>query len=560
MNQLIYKTLFSFLLLSSLILAQTLTRTAEIKEPSGLERGFGGVIAGVDFDGDGLPEIYACNSNFVDGDYELVPRLYKFEWNPTTSSWDSVWCAVIDGQLQNTWPALAWGDLDKDGKPEIYWAPVNYSPYPDVPRIFVFEYPGDGSDNMGVSDGFGGWLPNSSTDIEAGDGINLRPVKFVIGDPDNDGTDELIFADRNGYWMVGILSVSDIPDDANGLEEWTTEFTGKGDINLDGVGSMWDVFVLNNFVYVFDGNLTDGSKVWGVKFSNGVYESLPGQSGIAGGNSSWKASQVVDLDKDGTKEVLVAEWLGNTIGQGARVWLLQQDGDTLTSTELADLESLGAVRLNTSAVGDIDGDGFLDLAIGSRYDANNTAKVPIFMLSYKGGDITSPANYQASIIDSAYWNNNGDMEVYVGNVDGDPADEVLYTQGYSRGNNGYPNEDPPVPSDVPMPLVVLDKQLTPVSVEKEKDIVPAQFYLDQNFPNPFNPSTSIKFGIKEASNVDLRIYDALGREVAVLISNQFMNAGAYNVKFDAGNLASGTYIYRITAGNNTVSRKMQLLK
>ena len=64
----------------------------------------------------------------------------------------------------------------------------------------------------------------------------------------------------------------------------------------------------------------------------------------------------------------------------------------------------------------------------------------------------------------------------------------------------------------------------------------------------------------EAANIDLRIYDALGREVAVLINNQFMGAGSYNVKFDASNLASGTYIYRMTAGANTVSRKMQLLK
>ena len=140
--------------------------------------------------------------------------------------------------------------------------------------------------------------------------------------------------------------------------------------------------------------------------------------------------------------------------------------------------------------------------------------------------------------------------IVVANVDGDPADEVLYTQGYSRGNA----------NDDPMPIIVLDLQFTPVSVEKENDIVPAQFYLDQNFPNPFNPSTEIKFGITAAANVSLRIYDALGREVAVLINNEFMNAGSYNIKFDASKLASGNYVYRMTAGVNTVSRKMQLLK
>ena len=91
-------------------------------------------------------------------------------------------------------------------------------------------------------------------------------------------------------------------------------------------------------------------------------------------------------------------------------------------------------------------------------------------------------------------------------------------------------------------------------------MVPAQFFIDQNYPNPFNPSTKIKFGITVASNVDLRIYDVLGREVAVLVNNEYLSAGSYNTKFNAANLASGIYVYRLTAGPRTVSRKMQLLK
>lgn len=148
--------------------AQLMTRTALVRDPSLLERGFGGVVAGVDFDGDGLPEIYACNTNMVDQPYELVPRLYKFEWNPVTSSWDSVWGVTSDVPLQNTWPALTWGDLDNDGKPELYWGPVNNldaSINPNPARVIVYEYPGDGSDNMGVDDGFGGFLPNAKTSI-----------------------------------------------------------------------------------------------------------------------------------------------------------------------------------------------------------------------------------------------------------------------------------------------------------------------------------------------------------------------------------------------------------
>jgi len=552
MNRLFsFLLLFTFVSLTS-IQAQTFPRAFEIKDPSALERGFGGVIAGVDFDQDGLPEIYACNTNMVDGAYELVPRIYKFELNPVTSTYDSVWGAVAPLTLQNTWPAFTYGDLDKDGKPEIYWAPVNYSPYPEVARILVYEYPGDGSDNMGVSDGLGGFLPNASTPIVTGDGVNLRPFRFLVGDPDNNNFDNLIFVDRAATdYHLGVLSVDDIPDNGGGLETWTVDYIGLGDINLSGSGSKWDIALLNNYIYVFDGNLTDGSKVWAVRYLGGVWESLPGQSGIAGGNSSFKGSQTVDLNNDGTKEILVAEWLGNTIGQGAKVWLLQQSGDTLVSTEIANLESLGAVRLVGSGVGDLDADGNLDFVCSARYEANNTAKVPVFRVEYQGGDITNSANYTTSVIDSAYWTSNGDMDVIaVANVDGDPEDEVMYTQGYSRGNA----------NDDPMPIVVLDLQFTPVSVEKETDLVPDQFYLGQNFPNPFNPSTKITFGITDAANVDLRVYDILGSEVAVIVNNEYLTAGSYNVKFDASKLASGVYIYKLTAGANKVSKKMQLLK
>lgn len=553
MNRLL--TLLTVLLLLSISYtqAQTFPRTAEVKDPAGLERGFGAVVAGVDFDGDGLPEIYAVNTNMIDEPYELVPRIYKFEWNSVTSAWDSVWGAVAPVELQNTWPALVAGDLDEDGKMELYWAPVNNIGTDLNPaRILVYEYSGTG-EGMGVDDGFGGFEPNAKTSIVTAPSFNLRPVRIVIADVDNDATEEIIFVDRAagaGDWHVGVLSVDDIPDNGGGLETWTVEFSGVGDINLSGSGNKWDLAVLNNYIYVFDGNLTDGSKVWPIRFAGGNWETLPGQSGIAGGNSSFKGAQVVDINNDGTKEVLVAEWLGNAVGQGARVWLLQQDGDTLLSTQIVDLESLGAVRLMTSAAGDIDGDGNLDFVIGSRYQVENTARVPVFRVEYQGGDITNPANYISSILDSGYWENNGEMEVYIGNVDGDAADEVLYTQGYSRGNA----------LDTPMPIVILDLVTTPVSVEKETDVVPNQFYVDQNYPNPFNPSTQIKFGITEASNIDLRIYDALGREIAVLISNEYLGAGSYNVKFDASNLASGTYVYRLTAGANTISRKMQLLK
>lgn len=89
--------------------------------------------------------------------------------------------------------------------------------------------------------------------------------------------------------------------------------------------------------------------------------------------------------------------------------------------------------------------------------------------------------------------------------------------------------------------------------------VASTFELAQNYPNPFNPSTNIKYSIAERSNVTIKVYDMLGSEVATLV-NQVQDAGTHNVVFNASNLASGMYVYTITAGNFTASKKMMLLK
>ncbi len=99
-----------------------------------------------------------------------------------------------------------------------------------------------------------------------------------------------------------------------------------------------------------------------------------------------------------------------------------------------------------------------------------------------------------------------------------------------------------------------------VGVEKQENTIPNNFYVEQNYPNPFNPTTKISFGLANKSNVDLRIYDMLGREVAVLINNKLLSAGTYNADFNAGNLASGSYIYTLKTNNHIISKKMLLLK
>jgi len=98
-----------------------------------------------------------------------------------------------------------------------------------------------------------------------------------------------------------------------------------------------------------------------------------------------------------------------------------------------------------------------------------------------------------------------------------------------------------------------------VGVENENSPL-TEFNLEQNFPNPFNPSTRISFSIANNERVTLKVYDILGTEVAELISNEQRAAGSYEVNFDASRLASGTYIYKLQAGDFIQTKKMILLK
>ena len=96
-------------------------------------------------------------------------------------------------------------------------------------------------------------------------------------------------------------------------------------------------------------------------------------------------------------------------------------------------------------------------------------------------------------------------------------------------------------------------------VKEKVPVQPTEFALAQNFPNPFNPTTTISYSVKTTGNVELKIYDLLGREVISLV-NGIKNPGQYQVNFNAQDLSSGIYIYTLKSNDGITSKKMVLMK
>jgi len=115
--------------------------------------------------------------------------------------------------------------------------------------------------------------------------------------------------------------------------------------------------------------------------------------------------------------------------------------------------------------------------------------------------------------------------------------------GWAAGNNG----------------IILKFTDPTVGVDDENIIQLSDFVLEQNYPNPFNPITNIKYTVESGQFVSLKVYDILGNEIATLV-NEEKPAGLYNIEFNAAELTSGVYFYRITAGKFVETKKMILLK
>ncbi len=123
------------------------------------------------------------------------------------------------------------------------------------------------------------------------------------------------------------------------------------------------------------------------------------------------------------------------------------------------------------------------------------------------------------------------------------------------------------PSYVSSAMLLLDRKKSPdvqidavITTSEAQQEIPVNFSLEQNYPNPFNPSTNITFSLPNSQAVTLEVFNTIGQRVATLAGGEIFSAGTHTITFDASNLASGLYLYRIQVGSREQSRNMILMK
>jgi FG-GAP-like repeat/Bacterial Ig-like domain/Secretion system C-terminal sorting domain len=473
-----------------------------------------------------------------------------FAWNFWTRTLSSSMELIRTSKINVRQPGEGWiqtygtyaGDLDSDGWSDFIVPNENAN---DI-RIFMNDQKGSyndftifsitGGSRPSTNEGFDynldglmdftcGNSTNNQVSVFTGDGtggfLNIQNYTasngirgLVIIDTNGDGFPDIVTANRDAS------NVSVLMNNTNGTFAAAINFDGNGngetaaataDVNEDGIMDLFLGAIYSDEVLLWIG---DGNG--GFIFTDKVTV----------GNGPWMVVSG-DVNNDGIPDVVCA----NSSGSSFSVVLCDSLGNLSSPTNY----SVGNFPLSVD-LGDVDGDLDLDIVTSNFSGANFT----LYENDGTGVFINRndlPSNQAGSCAVFHDRDNDGDMDMT--GIDELQDLLILFTNGSVTNVN-------------------------------DEDNIPERFALHQNYPNPFNPSTKIKFeiplgpsllkGKSEAGGfITLKVYDVLGNEVATLV-DEYKPAGSYGVEFDASNLSSGVYLYKLSAGDFSDVKKLMLLK
>jgi len=545
-----------------------------------------GVWSGSDLDQDGRQEVIAT-------DYENG-SVHVFEWY-YGDTLVHVWTGTSGNTYGSTPRWVQTGDTDGDGLGEIIiftdYSQVGAARVPDTTAgLWVFEW--DGSTDNGYSTV---WSRNLMAAFD--DSLkNARPEHFTVGDIDLDGRDEIIIASNGSSGSnYGTTSTTDtiaysedrfiimgVQGDIGVLPSLVEEFAASPrDTDKDGVrenkfggGSPQGVVIADTDG---DGMLEAVCFSWN-NLSCFIIEAT-GADAYTQSDTGYKftdiddwtlAPTVADVNGDGKDEVYVGAFY-----KGIVYVVSDDDGDatTFASTEWAAIDSVASEWDDTRNRGNV-------YALGAAAHNNAFGDPAVFVgfgagfrkLDFTGTDVLSSASYTATdfTIGSGHIDSTqtgGVNKMFAGsNLDGDKYGEVILAyQGVSDSLYAGTDSAMANPNRVFIRVLEWTGESTELGVNNVTLITPDQYKLSQNFPNPFNPSTTIEYSLPMASQISLTIYNMLGQEVVNLINNENKPAGDFSINWNGMDnngmkVASGTYFYTLKFGNFNKTRQMTFLK
>jgi hypothetical protein len=258
-----------------------------------------------------------------------------------------------------------------------------------------------------------------------------------------------------------------------------------------------------------------------------------------------------DIDGDGDLEIVVGGLDGTEI-----LYAFHHNGTVVQNFPVLLNHPGSSFNVNSSPViCDIDGDTSTveivvkanDYIFAIHQDTSSVNGFPYFINDENQSGTHSPS----PIIDD--FDNDGDVEYAFASIAGKIHFidmEAVYNKNFEFWNS-YKHDMQN--TSVAFPIEVI------TDVNENNSTLPSSFSLFQNYPNPFNPSTKIKYSIPHSFNVVIKVLDVLGNEVATLVKEQ-KQAGTYELTWYAENLPSGIYFYRLQAGDFVETKKMMLLK
>ncbi len=586
---------------------------------TGLQSGARDIDGPFDLDGDGLYEILVS-------DYTAGGRVHVIE-NKGVDTCELVYSTpwLDSTATTNNIRAIAGGDMDGDGFGEIaFLAGRSYSAtnpnIADLPAgLYVFENVGD--DDFGTA-------PTSIYEFDGDLPDRWRTEQMIIKDIDGDGLQELMMGNNgsdNRYDAWYVLSVTDLG--SGGFEVWQKELhltsraiedvdnVGRGGgsayaihpADLDGNG-MYDLSMHSWNNFNFTNASVTGADTYVAPDANATNINLAASTGD---EVSFFGGVVVDIDANGDDEIFYPNLqTGNVaiLNYESGEDVLQVTTDNVVLDVIPGLSSLGI------GLTDLDGDGAIEIiGTGSGYTNTHFADGnPATWFNYSefnGGDPEDPTNYstvtavEASLdtynsfhtinrmdgtteyIDEGVdvsvrddvvigSDNHGFASKFIslGDADNDGRNEVAFgIQGLA--DSLYTLTEVAADSFIIASVesnenrvfmkVIAGNGLV-VSIEDERIIIPSDYKLHDNYPNPFNPTTTISFTLPIDKAISVRVYDMTGQLVRTLVNSQFYTEGSHEVVWDATNdfgqqVASGSYLYSLEYGNFRKSKTMILL-